>query len=160
MAEATMILGEFRRTLDARFRLSIPAELAGPLVGEQNECILTKERPGALSLWNISQWQHRIDQGVKVIQQKMEAGRLVGRTSEVQALGRLLSTRHTSVPLAGRGRLVIPEGFREMLGAQPGSDVMVVGAAVCVEIWQPEAWIRFLADEIPEFNERFDRLSE
>ena len=45
------LIGEYRRTLDDRFRLSIPAPLIEPLMGGRGECILVKERPGALSLW-------------------------------------------------------------------------------------------------------------
>ncbi len=56
---------------------------------------------------------------------------------QVQMLGRLLSSRHRTVELAGRGRLLVPEGFREFLKVEAGGDVMVVGAGVCVEIWNP-----------------------
>jgi MraZ protein len=63
------------------------------------------------------------------------------------------------VQLAARGRLVIPEGFREFLGVEPGGDVMIVGAALCVELWQPAAWIDFVHQQMPEFNRLFDELS-
>ena len=123
------------------------------------EFVLVKERPGALSLWNAGDWQTRLDRGVQLIHSKLEAGRLAGRTDEVQQFGRLLSTRHRSVQLAGRGRLVVPEGFREFLGVDPGGDVMVVGAALCVELWQPAAWIQYLHENMPEFHRLFEGLS-
>ena len=49
--------------------------------------------------------------------------------------------------LKGRGRLLLPEAFRRFLGVDrdpPENEVMVVGAAVCVEIWKPAAWLRYL----------------
>lgn len=154
-----LILGESTRTLDQRYRLSIPPELAETLVPDGGECILAKERPGCLSLWNVVLWKARLDAGVQLVESKIEAGRLEGRAEEVQRLGRLLSTRHREVQLAGRGRLVVPEGFREFLGVEPGGDTMVVGAAVCVEIWHPERWGRYVGEEMPAFRQLLDRLS-
>jgi MraZ protein len=154
-----LILGESTRTLDPRFRLSIPPELAETLAPEGGECILAKERPGCLSLWNLEVWKARLDAGVQLVESKIEAGRLEGRVEEVQRLGRLLSTRQRQVQLAGRGRLVLPEGFREFLGVEPGGETMVVGAAVCVEIWHPERWSSYVGEEMPAFRQLLDRLS-
>lgn len=153
------ILGEHPRILDDRFRLSIPTELADPLLSDGNDCCLAKERPGCLSLWNLAAWQQRLDAGVALVKSKMQAGRLEGRLDHVQQLGRLLSTRHETVQLAGRGRLLIPEGFREFLGVEAGGKVMVVGAAVCVELWNPPRWFTYLEEQMPSFRELFDNLA-
>ncbi len=51
------ILGEFQRTFDERYRLSIPTELVVALGIGGEDCILAKERPGCLSLWNAQTWQ-------------------------------------------------------------------------------------------------------
>ena len=37
--------------------------------------------------------------------------------------------------------------------------LLVIGAAVCVELWRPDAWIHYLDEKIPEFRQRFDNLS-
>jgi transcriptional regulator MraZ len=153
------ILGEFPRALDERYRLSIPAELVGPLTSRQSECILAKERPGCLSVWNAATWQDRIEEGVELVRSKMRAGRLEGKLEEVQLLGRLLSTRHKTVAMAGRGRLSIPDGFREFLGVEQGGEVIVVGAGVCVEIWNPRAWLVHLESQMPQFRQLLDKLS-
>ena len=110
------LLGEFQRTLDDRYRLSVPHELGSLLAAESADCILAKERPGCVSLWATAAWQTRLDEAVELVRRKMVSGKLEGRIGEVQLLGRLLSTRHRAVQLAGRGRLLIPEGFREFLG--------------------------------------------
>lgn len=158
--EQSLLLGEFPRRLDERFRLSIPGELAGPLLGKSSYAVLVKERPGSLSLWHAPGWQARLDAGVQLVQLKIRAGKLEGRTEEVQSLGRLLSTRHRKVRLAGRGRLVIPEGFREFLGVEPGGEIFLVGAAVCLELWRPDAWFAYLQETIPRFTAILDRLAE
>lgn len=156
---AEFILGEYQRTFDERYRLSIPNELAAALGGEDEDCILAKERPGCLSLWNAKTWQDKLNAGVELVQAKMRAGKLEGRLEQVQMLGRLLSTRHRTVQFAGRGRLIVPEGFREFLRAEPGSEVAIVGAAVCIEIWNPKAWHDYLEGRMPKFRKLFDRLS-
>lgn len=153
------ILGEFQRTFDERYRLAIPTELIAALGGEQVDLILAKERPGCLSLWNSTNWQSKLAAGVELVQAKMRAGKLEGKLGQVQVLGRLLSSRHRTVQLAARGRLMVPEGFREFLHADPGSDVMILGAAVCVEIWNPKAWMTYLEVRMPKFRRLFDRLS-
>jgi MraZ protein len=153
------ILGEYRRTLDDRYRVAIPAEFVPAVAGDGAACILAKEQSGALSLWNAGDWQARLDRGVRLVEEKMLAGRLEGRVEEVQMLGRLLSTRHKKVSLAGRGRLSVPEGFREFLGAEPGSEVLVVGAGVCVELWRPDRWFSYIQQKMPGFRSLFDNLT-
>ena len=158
-ASHEFILGEFPRTIDERFRLSLPAELLAGLGADGTECILAKERPGCLSLWSAETWQAKLDAGVELVKAKMRAGKLEGQLGQVQLLGRLLSTRHRPVQLAGRGRLLIPEGFREVLAVEPGGDVLVLGAAVCVEIWNPATWLKYLEGRMPRFRRLFDRLT-
>lgn len=156
---ADLLIGEFVRKLDDRFRLAIPPELAEPLLAHGERCVLAKERAGCLSLWPAAIWEPRIDSAVDVVRSKLKAGLLARRVGDLQDLGRLLSTRHRPVMLAGRGRLVLPEGFREFLAVEPGADLVVVGAAVCVELWQPSAWQSFVASEMPQFRTRFDDLT-
>lgn len=156
---ADFITGEHRRTIDERYRLSLPPEMAEAVTDESGETIVAKEQYGCLSLWPAAQWQQRVDSGVSLIRQKIEMGRMEERWEEVQRFGRLLSTRHRSVRLANRSRLLVPEGFREFLDVPAGGEVMLVGAVVCVEIWNPAAWRDVLREEMPEFGGMFKRLS-
>jgi MraZ protein len=158
-AAADLLIGEFVRTLDERFRLAIPPELLEPLLAAGPKLVLAKERAGCLSLWSASLWKPRLDAAVDVVRSKLEAGLLAQRLGQVQELGRLLSTRQQTVSLAGRARLVLPEGFREFLAVEPGGSLMVVGAAVCVELWQPAAWTAYVSSEMPGFRQRIDDLT-
>lgn len=159
MSSASLISGEVKRTLDERFRLTLPPEMAEAVTDDDGQTIVVKERSGCLSLWRAAEWQKRLDDGLSIIQQKMQAGRMEQRWSEVQRFGRLLSTRSRTVQLANRSRILIPEGFREFLDVPAGGDVMIVGAAICVEIWNPAAWLSLLQQEMPEFGPLFKDLS-
>lgn len=152
--------GEESRKLDERFRLSIRPEWADRLTDSESECILAKERPGCLSLWNPAEWNAKFEARVELIEQKFRLGELDRRIDQVQMFGRLLSTRQASVSFAGRGRVVVPDGFRPFLGVEPGGEVLIVGAAVCVEIWNPTAWVKYLDGRIAKFRRLFDHLSK
>jgi len=156
-----MILGEFRRTLDERHRVAIPAEMCEILTADSPECVLAKERAGCLSLWSAADWQAKFSARLDLVKRKLQAEAFdQDRLGQVQLLGRLLSTRHKPVTLAGRGRLLIPEGFRQFLSVDPTGEVMVVGAAVCVEIWHPPAWLKYLEARMPKFRRLFHELSK
>ncbi|MGA2031190.1 MAG: division/cell wall cluster transcriptional repressor MraZ [Thermoguttaceae bacterium] len=161
---SSIILGEFPCSLDERYRLSIPHELADRLVGDSPQCILAKERAGCLSLWNAAAWQAKMDLRVKLLEQKIQADAFGDdRIGRVQLLGRLLSTRHKAVELKNRGRLLLPESFRRFLGVDrdpPANELLVVGAAVCVEIWNPAAWLAYLEKRMPRFRRLFHELSQ
>lgn len=158
-ASTDLLLGEFQRTLDERYRLGLPPELLDLLTAAGQDLVLAKERSGCLSLWTAATWKPRLDAAVDVLRSKLAAGSLSQRIDQVQDLGRLLSTRQRTIALAGRGRLVIPEGFREFLGVEPGGELLVVGAAVCVELWNPVAWADFITAEMPAFRQRIDELT-
>lgn len=155
-----LISGEVKRTLDERFRISLPQEMADPATDKNGECILAKERYGCLSLWPAAEWKRRFDDGIGLVEQKIRAGRMENRWGDVQRLGRMLSTRYRTVKLANRSRLLIPEGFREFLDVPPNQDVMLIGAAICVEIWNPSAWLEALKLDMPEFGTLFRDLTE
>ncbi len=160
MIEALEFLtGEFKRVLDDRYRLSIPTELGEMLTADSPRCMLTKERVGCLGLWNAEVWEAKLKAEVDLVKGKLAAGKLQDQVSQLQLLGRLLSTRQTTVNLAGRGRLSLPEGFREFLGVEPGGDVMVVGAGVSIEIWSPSAWLEYVENRMPKFRELLSQLS-
>lgn len=158
-APVDLLLGEYTRTLDERFRLALPPELADSLLASGTRLVLAKERAGCLSLWPAAIWKPRIDAAVDVVRSKLQAGLLSQRIGQLQDLGRLLSARHKIVSLAARGRLVVPEGFRDFLAVEPGGDLLVVGAAVCVELWQPAAWNACVTSQMPEFRKRIDELT-
>src|SRR5208282_4814077 len=149
-----LILDEVQCTLDERFRLSIPKTLVEALTGGNPRCILAKERSGCLSLWNAETWEAKLNARIKLVEQKLQADSFDDdRLAQVQLLGRLLSTRHRPVELRARGRLLIPEGFRKFLGVDrdpPDNEILVVGAAVCLEIWKPAAWLAYLQRRMPK----------
>jgi MraZ protein len=160
MSERHLIVGEFVRSLDDRYRLSVPQEFADVVAPNADSiCVLAKERYGALSLWGKEAWQERIEPGLAVVRQKVLGRWLPTQAAEVQQFHRLLSTRSREVTLAGRSRLVIPEEVRDFLRVKAGENCVIVGAGICVEIWHPETWQDYLKQEIVSFGTLFEKLS-
>ncbi|MEZ6057459.1 MAG: division/cell wall cluster transcriptional repressor MraZ [Planctomycetaceae bacterium] len=156
---SNLISGEVRRTLDERFRLSLPTEFAEAVTDAGDETLVVKEQFGCLSLWRAAEWRKRLQDGVDLLSEKIARGRMEQRWDDVQRFGRLLSTRSCTIKLANRSRLLIPEGFREFLNVDKGQDVIVIGAAICVEVWNPTAWLQQLREEMPAFNPLLRELS-
>ena len=154
-----LVFGEFTRKLDERYRLSLPPEFVETMFADAHDAVLVKEQTGALSIWNAPAWQKRYTEDLALLEQKFASGRLEQRRHDLQTLGRLLSTRHREVNLAGRARVLVPEGFREFLGAEPGDDVVLVGAAVCIEVWRKDAWQAHLQATIPDFTRLLESLT-
>jgi MraZ protein len=155
-----LFLGDWSRALDERCRLSLPAEWVGELTQGTAEAVLAKERPGCVSLWSSQQWDGWMADGMNLVTAKIRSGRIAGRWDQVQMLGRLMSTRHRKVPIAGRGRIAIPDSFRDFLEVEPGGDVLVVGAAICVELWHPRRWSEHIGEHMPSFRQLFDQLAD
>lgn len=155
--EATFLIGEFRRVYDDRYRIALPPELIDPLVGASTDAVVAKERDGCLSLWKPETWKAKFEGGVSLIQMKAKLDKL--DLASLQRFSRMLSTRSRPITLGARGRLLVPEGFREFLAVEPNSEVIVVGAGLCIEIWNPQVWHAYLREDIGQFHTLFKELS-
>ena len=153
-----LITGEFSRTVDDRFRLSLPDEFKDVFKPESGKCVIVKEKPGHLSLWDENTWMREYDQRIKMVQERYTMGYLADKMVDVKRFGRLLSALYRHVQLAERGRLSLPEGFREFLAVEPKQDVMVIGAFHCIEIWHPQKWIEYAKEDIPQFGDLMESL--
>jgi len=163
--------GEFRCKLDARHRLAVPQALAEPFTAAGGPYVLAKERLGCASLWNAAIWESTVNLKVELARQKVRGGLWNHRIERAQLFGRLLSTRHTRVVIDRKYRLVVPEDVRQFLGltepiakapeegSEAGRHLTVLGAAVCIEIWHPRAWLKYLARRMPKFRELIEELS-
>jgi len=153
-----LITGEFSRTVDNRYRLTLPDEFKEVFKPDSGKCVIVKEKPGHLSLWDESTWKQQHEKRLEMVMNRFDLGYLAGNMSELQRLGRLLSTRSRQIQLADRARFLLPEGFREFLAVEPKQEVMIVGAAVCIDIWHPQKWISYIEEDIPQFDTLLESL--
>ncbi|MCL2004814.1 MAG: division/cell wall cluster transcriptional repressor MraZ [Planctomycetaceae bacterium] len=153
-----LITGEFSRTLDDRYRLSLPDEFKDVFKPEAGKCVIVKENPGHLSLWDETTWKQHHDTRVEMVLQRLNAGYLGQNMPDIQRFGRLLSTRHRHIQLADKARFLLPEGFRDFLAVEPKQEVMLIGASFCIEIWHPKKWISYIEGDMPQFGDLLESL--
>jgi MraZ protein len=137
----------------------LPGEFKELFKPKDEKCVIAKEQSGCISLWDAEQWKTEHDARVELVFERLKLGDLNRKKVDLQKFGRLLSTRHKEIQHDGKGRLVLPEGFREFLDVEPGKEVMVVGAISCIELWKPERWFEYVETNIAEYGTLMDTLS-
>jgi MraZ protein len=120
-----MFLGEFKRTIDSKGRLTIPAKFRPELaVG----VVITRAIDKCLFLFSVVEWE-------KLSQQ---VSQLPITQQEAREFRRLIFSGARDVVPDKQGRILIPSYLREY--ANLDSEVVIVGNNTYIEIWNSEAW--------------------
>jgi len=159
MPDFQFLRQEARATLDDRYRVTIPAPLIAARLPRPQKCVLVKERPFCVSVWDAETWQEETETAISLVEQKMASHRLREKREEVARLGRLLAAQHQNTRLDPRGRLRIMEGFRDFLGIEPGGEAVIIAGAASVELWRPDAWNTYLHEHMPSFRRLLEELA-
>ncbi len=130
------LLGEFSRKIDAKGRLSLPADFRKELSEDlrmtlsiDNSCLYIFETEGFNS-WVASLFE-------------AQGGFNVGNAKMVRQKT-LLNARATKCEIDNVGRIKIPASLRET--AELDKDVVVIGNGDHIEIWDEEHWNQFALD--------------
>src|SRR5208282_1089767 len=133
-----LLTGEFRNTLDEKGRLSLPARLRGELPG--NELVLTQGVDACLWLFPPDQWA--------ILSKK-----LMESTSLFAARARLVQRRILApaqeVEVDKLGRIAIPQRLREFAGLS--KECVILGISKYIEIWDGDAYRKYLEENESEF---------
>jgi len=133
-----LLSGEFRNTLDEKGRISLPAKLRGELPG--SEFVLTQGVDACLWLFAPDQWNAL-------------SKKLIESTSLFAARARLVQRRILApaqeVEVDKLGRIAIPQSLREFAGL--AKECVILGITRYIEIWDAEAYKRYLEANESEF---------
>ena len=130
------LLGEHRYQLDPKGRISLPNRFREILADGVH---LTLGQDGCLFGFTRHEWDRRLGE--------IEARPI--SDPDARAYGRVFTAFAETVELDGQGRLVIPARLRQK--ARLEKEVVVNGAGHRLEIWNPEAWDRYLAEFEPQY---------
>jgi DNA-binding transcriptional regulator/RsmH inhibitor MraZ len=88
---------------------------------------------GALGVYPSSTW---LQMRQSDVQPARRAAHSVVFRRELRRFGALTQTQQIS----NQGRLTIPVHFRELVALQPGTDCMLIGTEIGLEIWNGDNW--------------------
>ena len=120
-----MLIGEYRHTLDAKNRLSLPAKFRKEL---GNSIIVTRGLDHCLFVYTKAAWKKEAQKFAE-----HSAGAAAGR-----AFARLMLAGASEADVDSAGRVLIPD-YLKSYAALSGKCV-VAGVADRVEIWDEGAW--------------------
>ncbi len=139
-----MFLSEYRHNIDAKGRLSIPAEM-------RSECgetvYVTKGNDGCLSVYTEEGWMKFYNELLTLSQKKAKARKYI----------RTVTSRVKKCDFDKLGRINIPLLLREK--AQLEKECVIIGAADHIEIWSVKVWEEYMEDE-DDFDEVTEELDE
>lgn len=133
-----LLTGEFKNTLDEKGRLSLPAKLRSELAG--GSFVLTQGMDNCLWLFPPEQWEAL-------------SRKILEQTSLFAARARLVQRRILApaqeVEIDKLGRIAVPQSLREF--ANLNKECVILGISKYIEIWDGEAYRKYLEDNESEF---------
>jgi MraZ protein len=136
-----VFLGEYQHSVDSKGRLVLPSRFRDRL---ERGLVVTKGQERCLYVFPIDKWDQEVEQ-VNNLPRTDRRSRNYARSFFGSA---------SDQQLDGQGRIQIPQPLREY--ASLAKDVVVIGVADRVEIWNVESW----ASVSGEADEQFAGIEE
>lgn len=126
-----MFVGEFQHTLDGKGRVVLPARFRKAL--EEDGCVLTKGLDECVFVWSKEDWEEEAQRMKKLPREDRRS----------RGFARSFFSGAVPQDLDGQGRVSIPQNLRSYAGLD--KELVVVGVAERIEIWDSERWIEVSA---------------
>lgn len=137
-----MFLGTHTPRLDSKGRLFLPARFREELA---EGLVLTRGQERCLYVWRPATF-------LQFVQRPGGSEDVANRDN--RAFIRMLGAEGSQERPDGQGRITVPQRLREYAGLT--RDCVVIGAVTRVEIWAPDAWQSYSAEQEPRFAEWSD----
>lgn len=118
--------GEFRHTVDAKGRLTLPSRMRGAIPGDN--VVLTKWMEGCIAVWTTEAFT-QMQESLRTLPRGAQAAR---------GLNRWFNAGAHPDDVDKQGRITIPQQLRDFAGVE--RDVVVIGNDDHAEIWDPARW--------------------
>ncbi len=137
------LIGEYRHALDDKGRLTLPARIReelGPVF------VATKGLDGCLFLYPPAEWA--------ALEAKLRALPLTHK--DARQFVRVFFAGACECRPDGQGRVLLPTNLREYAGLE--REGVIVGVSTRVEVWQPEAWERYVHEGDADYADLAQRM--
>ena len=141
----SMLLGEYRHTLDNKGRMAIPAKFRDKLT---SGAIITRGIDNCLFVFAPAEWE--------ILAKKLIALPLAQANS--RAFVRLMLAGATDVELDNQGRILIPDYLRKYAGLK--KETVVAGLYNRIEVWDEAAWATYKTKTESSSEEIAEHLGE
>lgn len=140
-----MLIGEYKHSLDAKKRLSIPSKFRKEL-GEG--AVITRGLDNCLFVFPPGYWQQLAERlgNMPLVQQ------------DSRSFARLLLSGAMEVDFDGLGRILIPEYLKKYAGLQ--KTAVVAGLYNRLEIWDEQKWEQYKSNLEKNSDSIAEKLSE
>ncbi len=138
-----MFMGEYNHTIDEKGRLIIPSKFREEL---GNEFVVTKGLDGCLFAYDNTEWSK--------LEERLKA--LPFTNKDARAFTRFMLAGAASVELDKQGRILLPSVLRTFAGLD--KDVVLIGVASRIEIWNKEKWDE--ASDIDNMDDISERMAD
>ncbi|HPD13887.1 MAG TPA: division/cell wall cluster transcriptional repressor MraZ [Planctomycetota bacterium] len=141
--------GQFAQRLDAERRVMLPKAFRAA-IGEsdlERGLMLARGLDGCIWLFTMGAWEAAV----------AELGQRVFASTEARMLERLFLGGAVAVSVDRLGRIPLPEGLCARAGIT--GEVLLIGAATRVEIWDPARWRALENEALGRYEELAERLA-
>ncbi|MBU0531735.1 MAG: division/cell wall cluster transcriptional repressor MraZ [Candidatus Uhrbacteria bacterium] len=140
-----MFIGEFKHTIDDKFRLAIPVKCREDLA---MGAVVTRGLDSSLFVFTSDEW-------LKLAKKLAELP--LGKATS-RAFARLMLAGAMDVTLDKQGRIILPEYLRGYAGLK--KNVVIAGLYNRLEIWDAEAWETFKSSTEKDAGQIAEQLGE
>ena len=142
-----MWYGEYKHTLDSKDRCILPSKYRDKIKKlKVKKFYLTRGLDGCLFLFTLEVWSE--------LEKKLNS--LSFTKQQTRFFNRLYFSGAHELEIDTQGRMTIPTYLKEFAGIK--KEVVIIGIADRVEIWDRERWEKFYADNRKRFEEMAEGL--
>lgn len=143
--QKTMLIGEYRHTMDDKNRLSLPAKFRKEM---GKKIIITRGLDRCLFVYPVSEW--------KKFSEKL-ASLSIG-SAEGRGFSRAMLGGATEIDVDGSGRVLVPDHLKGY--ADLSSKVVVAGIHNRIELWNEDSWNKYTNGVEKEANTLAQKLAD
>jgi len=142
------LYGQHKRPIDEKGRVSIPAEFRPILHGERGSFFLNRGFERCIMAYPEKKWERVLD--------------LVGAAplddTNTRWFKRTFYSGAREVSCDQQGRILIPQALMDYAGISKEKEVVIVGLSDFVEIWNAEAWDKWLEQSVESYEKMAEKL--
>ncbi|MBT8378706.1 MAG: division/cell wall cluster transcriptional repressor MraZ [Ignavibacteria bacterium] len=137
-----MFKGQFKYSIDAKSRISIPAKLRKHISADANDTVvMTKGLSKCIDLYPLNEWQVIEDRLMKLNQFQPDELRFI----------RMFVQYATEDKMDSQSRILIPQLLIDY--AEIEKEVLIIGALRKIEVWNPKIYEDYLSQSPLTYEE-------